>query len=255
MHQLLRTAPYPRATNSAPARQPVARILPLAPRCAQCTLRSLCLAADLDAADLPRLESVVGQWRMVHRGDYLFRVGDKFQSLYTLRSGSFKTVAGHAEGIEHVTAYLLPGDMLGLGAICRERYDCDAIALEDSAACVIPFSALESLCRDVSGVQHQLHKLLSQEIVRESNQTILLSGMPSERRVAAFVLNISSRLRARGYAANAFTLRMTREEIGSYLGIKLETVSRAFSRFQREGLIRVDGKQIEIFDIEALAQI
>jgi len=247
----LRTAvpmPYPEAY--APA-----QVMALTPRCAHCSLRPLCLAAGLDDDDLPQLGSVIGQWRMVHRGDYLFRVGHRFQCLYTLRSGSFKTVAGHEEGVEHVTAYLLPGDMLGLGAISGEHYDCDAIALEDSTVCVIPFSPLELLCRDMRGVQRQLHKLLSQEIVRESRQTTLLSGMPSERRVAAFLLNISRRLRARGYAAHAFTLRMTREEIGSYLGIKLETVSRTFSRFQREGLIRVDGKRIEIFDLDALTQV
>ncbi|WP_084004132.1 helix-turn-helix domain-containing protein [Cupriavidus pauculus] len=232
-----------------------ARVHSLAPRCAHCSLRPLCLAAGLEDADLPKLEEVVGQWRMVHRGDYLFRVGDRFQSLYTLRSGSFKTVAGHEDGLQHVTGYLLPGEMLGLGAICAGQYDCDAIALEDSTVCVIPFASLESLCRDIRGVQHYLHKLLSQEIVRESRQMVLLSGMTSERRVAAFLLNISRRLHERGYAAREFTLRMTREEIGSYLGIKLETVSRTFSRFQREGFIRVDGKKIELFDLEALAEV
>ena len=232
--------------------QPVHRI---APKCSRCGLRPLCLASGLKEEDLPRLESVVGHWRMVRRGEYIFRVGDPFHSLYTLRSGSFKTVAGHEQGIEHVSGYILPGEILGLGAIGGDQYDCDAIALEDSAVCVISFASLETLCQDLRAAQRNLMRLLSQEIVRESRQMVLLSGMTSERRVAAFLLNVSDRLCARGYAARAFTLRMTREEIGSFLGIKLETVSRTFSRFQREGLIRVDGKQIELFDMQALAEI
>lgn len=223
--------------------------------CSLCSLRALCFTACLGEDELPRLERVVSQWRMIHRGDYLFRVGDKFHSLYTLRSGSFKTIAGHEDGLEHVSDFILPGETLGLGAIGGGQYDCDAIALEDSAVCIIPFAALESLCHDVRSVQHHLNQTLSREIVRNSRQMVLLSGMTAERRVASFLVDFSRRLLERGYAARSFTLRMTREEIGSYLGIKLETVSRTFSRFQREGLMRVDGKQIEILKPEALAQI
>lgn len=223
--------------------------------CSLCSLRALCFPSCLGKDDLPRLERVVSQWRLIRRGDYLFRVGDKFQFLYTLRSGSFKTVAGHEDGLEHVSDFILPGETLGLGAIGSGQYDCDAIALEDSAVCIIPFASLESLCREVRSVQHHLHQTFSREIVRKSRQMVLLSGMTAEQRVASFLVDFSRRLLERGYAARSFTLRMTRDEIGSYLGINLETVSRTFSRFQREGLIRVDGKKIEIFDPETLAQI
>ncbi|WP_019448761.1 helix-turn-helix domain-containing protein [Cupriavidus sp. BIS7] len=224
-------------------------------RCNGCGLRRLCIASSLEPEELPQLEAVVSHWRMVHRGEFLFRAGDRFQSLYTVRSGSLKTVASHAGGLEHVTGFFLPGETVGLGAIGEGEYDCDAIALEDSAVCVLPFAPLESLCRDVKSLQQHFHKMLSREILRESKQMILLSGMTSEQRVAAFLINVSCRLQERGYASRDFTLRMTREEIGSYLGIKLETVSRTFSRFQREGLIRVDGKRIELYDLEALAAI
>jgi len=227
----------------------------LASRCSHCSMRPMCLASGLDEQALSRLEGVLGQWRLVYRGEYLFRNGDQFKSLYTLRSGSFKTVAGHEDGVQHVTGYILPGDMLGLGAIGEGQYDCDAIALEDSTVCVMPFASLEALCREMHGIQLHLHQLLSREIVRESRQMVLLGGMTAERRVAAFLLNVSHRLGNRGYATREFNLRMTREEIGSFLGIKLETVSRTFSRFQRDGLIRVDGKQIELLDRNALADI
>ncbi len=224
-------------------------------KCSVCSLRPLCVASGLGDDELAHLQSVLGQWRTVHRGDYLFRVGDPLRSLYTVRSGSFKTVTGHEDGLEHVAGYVLPGDMLGLGAIDDDRYDCDAIALEDSTVCVMPFAALEALGREGGALRHRLYRRLSREIVRESHQMVLLSGMSSERRVATFLLNVSARLRQRGYAAREFTLRMTRQEIGSHLGLKLETVSRTFSRFQREGLIRVDGKAIEIFDADALARV
>jgi len=230
-------------------------ICTLAPKYSHGDLWPLGLASGLENADLARLEAVVGERRMVRRADYLFRFGDKFQGSYTLRAGSFKTVAGHEEGFQHVTGYILPGETFGLGGICHGQYDCDAVALEDSAVCPISFSTLEILCRDLRGAQRNLTKLLSQEIVRESRQMVMLSGMTAERRVAVFLLNISHRLHERGYAAREFTLRMTREEIGSFLGIKLETVSRTLSRFHREGLIRVNGKQIVLFDVQALAEI
>ena len=142
---------------------------------------------------------------MVHRGEYLYRSGDKFQNLYTVRSGSLKTVATHAGGHEHVTGFFLPGETVGLGAIGEGEYDCDAIALEDSAVCVLPFSPLEGLCRDVKSVQQHFHRMLSREILRESKQMILLSGMTSEQRVAAFLINVSCRLQERGYASRDFT--------------------------------------------------
>lgn len=224
-------------------------------RCSGCALRHLCMASCLGDDSIGRLETVVSHWRMVHRGEALFRAGDPFQSLYALRSGSIKTVTGDAGGCEHVTGFYMVGETLGLGAISNGEYDCDAIALEDSAVCVIPFAPMEALCRDLKPLQQHFHRMLSTEIVREARQMALLSGMNSEQRVAAFLVNLSRRLQQRGYSPRNFTLRMTRDEIGNYLGIKLETVSRAFSRFQRDGFLRVDGKHVELFDVEALAAI
>lgn len=221
-------------------------------QCSSCALRHICMASSLGDADVLRLHDVVRNWRMVKQGQALYRAGDPFQSIYVLRSGSFKTVLSHENGREYVSGFFLPGETVGLDGIATDVHTCDAIALEDSAVCVIPFHLLETLCREVKSLQQHVHRLLSAEIVRETGQMMLLGNLSAEQRVASFLLSISDRLRRRGYSSTAFTLRMTREDIGSYLGMTLETVSRTLSRFQQEGLIRVRGKQIELLDPEAL---
>lgn len=221
-------------------------------QCSTCMLRHICMASNLDETDVVRLNSVVSNWKMVRQGQALYRAGDPFQSIYALRSGSIKTVLSHPSGREYVSGFFLPGETLGLDGISTEVHTCDAIALEDSAVCVIPFHLLEALCREVKSLQQQVHKMMSAEIVRETGQMMLLGNLTAEQRVAAFLLNISRRLQRRGYSPTCFTLRMTREDIGSYLGMTLETASRTLSRFQQEGLIRVQGKQIELLNLEAL---
>ncbi|WP_454763884.1 fumarate/nitrate reduction transcriptional regulator Fnr [Cupriavidus campinensis] len=225
---------------------------PCGSQCSSCAMRRLCIAASLTDAEAERLDTVITTWRTVAKGDVLLRAGDPFRNLYMVRSGSFKSVTSHASGREHITAFFLPGDTLGLDGICQEYLESDVMALEDSTVCVVPFALLETLCREVKGLQKQFHRMLSAEIVREAELLLLVGSMPAEQRIAAFLLNISRRLRARGFSPTDFTLRMTREDIGNYLGMKLETVSRTFSRFQREGLIRVQGKRIILLDPEAL---
>ncbi|TPQ30084.1 helix-turn-helix domain-containing protein [Cupriavidus pinatubonensis] len=219
--------------------------------CSACALRHICLASSLDEKEAARLRGVVLNWRTVRQGRVLYRAGDPFHSVYALRSGSFKTVLSHQSGREYVSGFFLPGETLGLDGIATEQHTCDAVALEDSAVCVIPFHLLESLCREVKPLQQHVHKMLSAEIVRETGQRMLLGNLTAEQRVAAYLLEISARFERRGYSATDFTLRMTREEIGSYLGLTLETVSRTLSRFQQEGMIRVHGKQITLCDLEA----
>ncbi|WP_231586548.1 fumarate/nitrate reduction transcriptional regulator Fnr [Cupriavidus basilensis] len=223
--------------------------------CSNCAMRTICLGSKLNDAERMRLDTVIHNWRMVRRGEALYRAGDAFQSIYALRSGSFKTVVAHANGCEQVSGFFLTGETLGLDGICTEQHACDAIALEDSAVCVIPFHLLEALCREMRSLQQQVHRMLSSEIVRESGVMLLLASLCAEQRVAAFLLNISARQKARGYSPRELALRMTREEIGSYLGMKLETVSRTLSRFQRDGLISVHGKRISLLDLDALDRI
>lgn len=221
------------------------------PHCSSCQLRNCCVAACIDDEHIGQMEHLVSHWRMVYRGEAIFRVGDGFHSLYALRSGSVKTVTDE----EHVSGFFMAGETLGLGAISTGEYDCAAIALEDSAVCVIPFATMETLCRQFKPLQQHFHKMLSNEILREARQMALMSGTTAEQRVAAFLIDLSNRLQRRGYSPREFTLRMTRDDIGSYLGVKLETVSRTFSRFRQEGIIRVKGKHIELFDLDGLKSL
>ena len=223
--------------------------------CANCAMRHTCMPSELSSGDFVKLDTVISASRNVKRGEALYRAGDAFQSIYAVRVGSFKTVVIHRDGREQVTGFHLAGEPLGMDGISAEAHTCDAIALEDSSVCVIPFHLLEILCRELKVMQHHLHKMMSGEIVRESVLMMLLGNMSAEERLSAFLLNMSTRLAARGYSAHEFNLRMTREEIGSYLGLTLETVSRMFSKFQKQHLISVQGKQIHITDIDGLKKI
>jgi CRP/FNR family transcriptional regulator len=223
--------------------------------CSNCGMRGICMPGGLTSADFSRLDSIVRSTRTVRRGETLYRAGTPFINIYAVRTGSFKTVARHRDGREQVTGFHIAGEPLGLDGVCSEEHVCDAVALEDSSICVIPFHLLELLCREISVLQQHVHKMMSGEIVREAGLMMLLGNMCAEERVASFLLNLSQRLAARGYSPSEFILRMTREEIGSYLGLKLETISRMLSRFQKQALIRVEGKQIRLLDIERLSVV
>jgi len=224
-------------------------------RCSSCALRGVCLPADLSAAELERIDALVCTTRPVRRGEALFRAHDEFQSLYAVRTGSFKTVIMHRDGHEQITGFHIAGDPLGLDGISSGMQSCEAVALEDSSVCVIPFGQLEAVCGESRRMQRHLYHLLSAEIVRESGLMMLLGTMTAEQRLASFLLDLAARFRLRGYSGAEFNLKMSRDEIGGFLGIKLETVSRMFSRFLREGLVKTQGRQIRILDAEKLAQV
>jgi CRP/FNR family transcriptional regulator len=223
--------------------------------CSSCNLRELCLPVGLSQPDLEQLDSMVSVRRTVPRGETLFRTGDAFQSLYAVRTGFFKTCVSSEDGRDQVTGFQMAGELLGLDGISNDRHSCDAVALEDSQVCVIPYAQLEELSRDFSELQRQFHKIMSREIVRDHGVMLLLGSMRAEERLAAFLLNLTQRLQARGFSGSALVLRMTREEIGSYLGLKLETVSRTFSKFQDDGMLEVKQRQIKIVDPEALRKL
>jgi CRP/FNR family transcriptional regulator, anaerobic regulatory protein len=220
--------------------------------CSSCNLREICLPVGLAPSDLEHLDTLVALRKTVARGHALFRAGEPFQSLYAVRTGFFKTCVAAEDGRDQVTGFQMAGELLGLDGIGTERHSVDAIALEDSQVCVIPFAQLETLAREFGELQRQLHKIMSREIVRDHGVMLLLGSMRAEERLAAFLLNLTQRLQARGFSASALVLRMTREEIGSYLGLKLETVSRAFSKFQDDGILEVRQRQIRILDQNAL---
>jgi CRP/FNR family transcriptional regulator, anaerobic regulatory protein len=220
--------------------------------CTNCNLRELCLPTRIGDEDMARVEQVVFARRRLKRGDSLFKAGDPFNALYAIRSGFMKTTVLNADGREQVTGFQMSGELLGLDGIGSGRYNGNAVALEDSEACVLPFALIEQLGREVPAIQRNLHSVLSREIVRDHGVMMLLGSMSAEERLAAFLINLSRRFTARGYSPSDFYLRMTREEIGSYLGLKLETVSRLFSRFQADNMIEVQQKHVRILDIPAL---
>lgn len=223
--------------------------------CSQCNLHELCLPVGMSADEIDRLDQLVGARRKIRKGQNLYRSGDAFEAIYAIRVGWFKTDVLLEDGREQVTGFQMTGEMLGLDGISTETHSCNAIALEDSEVCVLPFSQLEELSREVEGLQRQFHKVMSREIVRDHGVMMLLGSMRAEERLAAFLMNLSQRFNARGFSPAEFNLRMTRDEIGSYLGLKLETVSRAFSRFQDEGLIAVQQKHIRIVDLTGLRRL
>ncbi|MFP3563291.1 helix-turn-helix domain-containing protein [Paraburkholderia sp. SIMBA_030] len=249
--------PLQRVRLPASGNTPLATPVPArrAARCSSCTMRSICMPQGLTPPEMERMESLICVSRTIKHGVSLYHAGDSFQSIYAVRAGSFKTIVMHRDGREQVTGFHLAGDSLGLDGVCSGRHNCDAIALEDSHVCIIPFHLLEVMCREVKVVQQHVHRLMGSEIVREASLMMLLGTMSADQRVAAFLLNLSGRLKTRGYSPAEFNLRMTREEIGSYLGMKLETVSRMFSKFQKDGLVDTHGKQIRILDLEGLARV
>ena len=223
--------------------------------CSQCNLRELCLPFGLTGEEIDRLDELVAGRRKVRRQHHLYSAGAPFEAIYAIRAGSFKTDVLLEDGREQVTGFQMTGEILGLDGISSETHSCNATALEDSEVCVIPFGQLEELSRQVESLQHQFHKVMSREIVRDHGVMMLLGSMRAEERLAAFLLNLSKRFMARGYSPAEFHLRMTRDEIGSYLGLKLETVSRAFSRFQEDGLISVQQKHVHLLDPAGLKRL
>jgi CRP/FNR family transcriptional regulator len=223
--------------------------------CSNCNLRELCMPLGLSPEDLVKIDEVVAVRRRVKRGTALFHSGEKFTSLYAIRSGFFKTCITTEDGRDQVTGFQMAGEIIGLDGIVNDQHTCDAMALEDAEVCVMPFDRIEELSREVSALQHHVHKIMSREIVREHGVMLLLGSMRAEERLAAFLLNLVQRLHARGFSQHELVLRMTREEIGSYLGLKLETVSRTFSRFVEDGIVEVKQRYVRILDTDALKRI
>ena len=223
--------------------------------CSNCNLRELCMPVGLTPEELSLLDELVATRRKVKRGATLFRNGERFEALYAIRTGVFKTCVVAEDGRDQVTGFQMAGEIIGLDGIVNERHTCDAVALEDAEVCVMPFDKIGELSRVVEALQRHLHRIMSREIVREHGVMLLLGTMHAEERVAAFLLNLVQRLHARGFSRSELVLRMTRQEIGNYLGLKLETVSRTFSRFAAQGWIEVRQRHVRIVDVDALKKL
>lgn len=223
--------------------------------CKDCSLATLCLPMGLDPDDVERLDSIVNRSRPFHRGDHIFRESDKFHSLRVITSGSIKTYTPNENGSEQVLGFHLPGEVIGLDAIQNDQHTCSAVALETTAVCDIPFDQLESLSGSISSLQHQIYRLLSREIGHETEMLTLLGKKSAEERLATFLLSFSERFKKRGFSATDFFLSMSRHEIGNYLGLAVETVSRLFTRFQDEGLLQVERKHVQLLDMVRLNEM
>jgi len=223
--------------------------------CMQCPFQHVCIPAQLEPLEILRFSDIIRSTRQVKEGATLYRSGDVFTSIYAVRAGCFKTVIAGKAGQEQISGFHLPGEFIGLDGIFDAIQACDAVAMEASSACMIPFGALEKIARESPAIQRHLHRVLSREIRRESTVMTLLGTMSADQKLATFLLNMSERLSCIGHSSMNFKLPMTRDELGSYLGIKLETVSRMFSRFQRMGLLSNKGRHVFILDPKGLADI
>ena len=224
--------------------------------CASCALHKLCLPTGLDESDTGRLDKIIGRRRRVERGENLFSMEQPFRNLYAIRFGHFKTFRINPNGEQQVVGFHMAGELLGLDGIGTERHHSCAVALEDSEICEIPFARLDGLFSEVPQLQRQFHRIMSHEITREQGVMLFLGGMRAEQRFAIFLLNLAMRYAARGYSSTQFQLRMSREEIGNYLGLTIESVSRLLLRFKEKGWLRVSKREVELLDrasIEALA--
>lgn len=223
--------------------------------CKDCSLAALCLPLSLDLSDLNALDAIVKRSRPLKKGEFLFRQSDTFNSVYAVRSGSLKTFNITDCGEEQITGFHLPSEFVGLSAMDTEQYPVSAIALETTSICEIPFERLDELSVTLPQLRRQLMRIMSREIRDEQQMLLLLSKKNADERIATFLINLSARFRARGYSPYQFRLAMSRNEIGNYLGLAVETVSRVFTRFQQNDLLKAEGKEIHLLNLIQLCAL
>jgi CRP/FNR family transcriptional regulator len=221
-------------------------------KCGQCAYRSLCLPLGLSERDLARVENAIGCRRRLARGDALFRSGQAFNNLFAVRFGHFKTCRSDPRGERYITGFQMAGDLLGMDAIGNDEHASTAIALEDSEVCEIQYARLQRLMAEMPQMMAHFHRTMSQEILREQSAIRFLGILRADGRMASLILNLSARYAMRGFSPRRFQLRMSRDDMARYLGLKLETVSRLLARFREIGLIRLERRELEILDMRQL---
>jgi CRP/FNR family transcriptional regulator len=225
------------------------------PACGNCHMRQLCLPTGMALTEMGQLEQRIGRRRRIKRDERLYAIGDAFSPLYAIRFGHFKTFNVNHEGAQQVTGFQMAGELLGMDAISSGRHRCNAVALDDSEVCEIPYAQLEDLCDAIPTLARHFHRILSQEIMRKQDLMLLLGNMRAEQRFAAFLVGLSARYLACGYSATRFQLRMSREDIGNYLGLTMESVSRLLSRFRTQGWLAVDRRELTLLNLRTLKAI
>lgn len=224
-------------------------------KCSSCIFGSSCIPPGFTNDETDRLDAIVSDRIRLKKNETLYLQGDSLNALYGIRFGSFKTQIVFPDGRSQVTGFHLPGELLGLGGISGLRHQSNASALEDSEVCVLHLPELEKLARQLPSFQQQLHRIMSAEISQYRRHLLSLGSMRAEERLATFLLDLSKRFAARGFSPSEFNLRMSREELGSYLGMQIETVSRLFSRFTESGLLQIKLRNVKLIDIASLSEI
>lgn len=222
--------------------------------CGPCSLRQLCLPAGIGTTDLARLDGVVRRRRPLRRDERLFRHGDVLASIYVVRNGAFKTVSLSEGGDERVVGFHLPGELMGLDAMAGGEHRCEAVALDPSEACEVPVDELAAIAAQLPGLQRQLMRVIGQSIMLDQDHVEMLSRRQADGRIALFLHGLGERLRHIGQSPLQFRLMMSREDIASYLGLAIETVSRGFTRLHDDGVIAVSGRLVEVRDIAELGR-
>lgn len=223
--------------------------------CSDCSLNQLCLPQALKIEDIDALDQIIKRGRPLQKGEHLFLEGDSFHNIYAVRSGALKAYTSTTEGEEQITGFYLPSELVGLCGLDTESYPVSSQAIETTMVCEIPFDRLERLSDDYPELRHQLMRVMCRKISEDQQMKLLLSKKNADERIATFLVNLASRFRRRGFSSQSFRLSMSRNEMGNYLGLAVETVSRVFTRFQKSGLINAHGKEIEITNTMGLCAL
>ena len=223
--------------------------------CSGCRLSTICLPIALEAPDIDKLDAIVQRGRPLRKGEYVYREGQTFTSVYAVRAGTLKAYSNTDGGQEQITGFYLPGEIFGMDGLGKHRHVSSAVALETAAICEIPFERLSELSIHVPSLQRHFFQLMSQEIAQDQQLIAQLGKHTAEQRIAALLLSISARNARRKLSATQFRLPMSRTDIGNYLGLTVETVSRIFSRFQKIGLIAAEHREIEVLRPDELREI
>lgn len=248
--------PEPKHGTIAPMAEPtVLDLARLRRGCAQCSLQQLCLPAGIAVHDLARLDEIVRKRRPMQRGERLFRFGEALSSVFVARDGAFKTVSLSESGDEQVIGFHLPGELVGLDALGSGFHRCEAIALTPAQVCEVPFTELANVASQLPSLQQQLMRVIGQSLGRDHDHMEILVRRQANERIALFLHGLGERLVNIGESGNDFKLPMSREDIASFLGLALETVSRGFTRLQEDGLISVFGRRVEILDADELNRL
>ncbi|MBK7043905.1 MAG: helix-turn-helix domain-containing protein [Rhodanobacteraceae bacterium] len=241
--------------RAAPASIPSLDLAELRRSCRSCALHALCLPASISSEDLTSLDAIVRARRPLNRGDLLFASGTRFQSLFVVRSGSFKTTLEMNSGEQQVLGFHLPGEILGFDALSDDVHRCSAEALERASVCDAPFAQIDEFAANVPGLRRQLLRIASREVVKDHEHLMMMGRRQAQERLAIFLRSLSQRYRNLQRAPELLELPMSRHELANYLGLVVETVSRMFTRFEELGVLRVNRKQIRIVNFARLDEL